>query len=75
MTATICYGPPMRIDRDEPHGEIRWCFNCRAKREFRFIVKVPMGMSYYGPEADIVCGHCRTSDGDLFPGRFREWDN
>lgn len=70
----INFGPDMKVVTDELNGEPRWCFTCRKVREFRFIVKAPTGMSYYGPEGDIKCGTCRTSDGDLFPGRFREWE-
>lgn len=70
----INFGPPMETIKDEPNGEPRWCFTCRKVREFRFIVRAPTEISYYGPEGDIKCGTCRTSDGDLFPGRFREWE-
>jgi hypothetical protein len=30
-------------------------------------------VSYYGPHASIECEHGH-SDGDIFPGRIREWD-
>lgn len=53
---------------------IRWCFACRTRQEFWFIVTAPIEPSYYGPNVDVKCGHCNTSDGDCFPGRYREWD-
>lgn len=53
---------------------VRWCFTCRRRVEFVRIVMVPDGLSYYGPTVDIRCGECSSIDGDLFPGRCREWD-
>lgn len=50
-----------------------WCFRCRKRRQFVRVVMVPNGMSYYGPTVDIRCGSCGLIDGDLFPGRYREW--
>ena len=51
----------------------RWCFVCRKRREFEYVVLVPVEMSYYGPTRRIECSQCRTVDGDLFPGAEREW--
>jgi hypothetical protein len=70
-TLTICRGPAMREIRRDDLGE-RWCFGCRARRPFVFIVSAPVEPSYYGPSGGIECdrGHY---DGDLFPGRSREW--
>lgn len=52
---------------------IKWCFQCRTRAEFHWIVMVPDGPSYYGPEAYMKCSNCDEIDGDLFPGRYREW--
>lgn len=71
--AVICCGPIMREHVRRPDGE-RWCFRCRTHRQFEYVVKVPVGESYYGPYQYIECGTCHLLDGDLFPGRFREWD-
>lgn len=62
---------PMRTIRDESEG-VKWCFRCRERVEFRFIVRAEVEPSYYEPTPDIRCvnGH---SDGDMFPGGFREW--
>lgn len=69
----INYGPATKVIVNKPDGE-RWCFVCRKRREFYYIVTAPVEPSYYGPNPDIKCGHCKTSDGDLFPGREREWE-
>lgn len=52
---------------------LRWCFRCRKRVTFTRTVHVPTDpMSYYGPHTTIECerGH---GNGDLFPGRWREW--
>jgi len=67
-------GPEMVEVVNRRDGKTRWCFVCRKRREFRYIVMAPTEPSYYGPHADIKCAHCKTSDGDLFPGREREWE-
>jgi len=53
---------------------IRWCFSCRKRVEFNQIIKIPDGMSYYGPSIEIACSSCGSIDSDLFPGRIREWE-
>lgn len=58
----------------EPDGE-RWCFRCRKRRVFEYVVTVPVDPeSWYGPGRRIECGSCGLDDGDLFPGRVREWE-
>jgi hypothetical protein len=56
----------------ETDGE-RWCFTCRKRREFMYVVTAPVGISYYGPNPSIRCGTCGAIDGDVFPGTSREW--
>ena len=69
---------PMQEIRRRPFGE-RWCFTCRKRRDFEIVVSAPIVTSiddtgaYYGPTTEIVCTHCRTTDGDCFPGTEREW--
>jgi len=70
----INFGPPMKEVVRKRNGEARYCFKCRAKREFLYTVMAPTVPDYYGPVADIRCGTCNTSDGDLFPGIQREWE-
>lgn len=50
---------------------VKWCFTCRKRHEFFWVVMAPVGMSYYGPHVEIkgVRDGCR----DLFPGWTREW--
>lgn len=69
--ATVCFGPAMEVVSEDDRGE-RWCFTCRQRRPFTLTVTAPVEPSYYGPSFSIHCdrGH---DDGDLFPGRIREW--
>lgn len=50
-----------------------WCFGCRKRTQHERVISVPDGISYYGPSVWIECGSCHLTDGDLFPGRYREW--
>ena len=65
-------GRTREIHREEL-GE-RWCFHCRKRRDFAYTVTGEIEPSYYGPNPDVKCNHCGTSDGDLFPGRERVWE-
>jgi hypothetical protein len=74
MTVYICREDLEEILREDV-GE-RWCFACRKRREFQYVVDAPVDiMSWYGPTPSIRCGECGKIDGDLFPGREREWTN
>lgn len=53
----------------QSQGE-RWCFHCRKRHEFWWVVRVPDGLSYYGPTAYME-GIGRDCT-DLFPGWTRE---
>lgn len=62
-----------RLHSEQADGEPRWCFYCRKRVSFVRQIFVPTDPeSYYGPHGAIKCerGH---SDGDLFPGQWREW--
>lgn len=48
----------------------RWCFHCRKRHEFFWVVMVPDGLSYYGPTAHM--DGVRPDCTDLFPGCYRE---
>jgi len=51
----------------------KWCFHCRKRHEFFWVVMVPDGLSYYGPSADMEgIGDWCT---DLFPGWSRECED
>ncbi|RZT66772.1 hypothetical protein EV139_0899 [Leucobacter luti] len=63
----IC-GTSMKEHSRESQGD-KWCFVCRKRHEFWWVVTVPDGLSYYGPEAGMegVAKWCS----DLFPGWVR----
>lgn len=73
VCGAIC-GEQLEETVRRPNGEERFCFVCRKKRAFEFVVLAPVDMlSYYGPTPKIECATCHTTDGDMFPGREREW--
>lgn len=72
--AVICRPNGWERIVERPDGEPRWCFRCRTQRAFIFVVEREIAPSYYGPNPGIKCSHCGLDDGDLFPGRFREWE-
>jgi hypothetical protein len=74
VSAVYVCGPRMKEVRRESVGE-RWCFVCRKRREFAFVVMDTVEMSYWGPTASVECVDRGHSDGDLFPGRCREWED
>lgn len=51
---------------------VKWCFTCRKRHEFWWVVMAPVGLSYYGPHVEIQ--GTRSGCSDLFPGWIREWD-
>lgn len=65
----ICGTDMVEYNR-HPMG-IKWCFTCRTRNEFNWIVMVPSGPSYYGPTAHSECSGCKSQDSDLFPGWYR----
>ena len=67
----VMCGTRMKEDFRRSEG-VKWCFHCRKRHEFFYVVMVPDGLSYYGPTPEIqgVTPDCS----DLFPGWFREWD-
>lgn len=73
MCGAICGERLEEIVR-RPDGLERWCFRCRTKRRFDYVVLAPVGMSYYGPTPAVECATCHLIDGDLFPGNYREWE-
>ncbi len=76
----ITWTEPLEETFRRPDGDVRWCFECRARRQFVYIVMSPIqpddpeDWSYYGPSASIRCETCDTTDSDLFPGTSREWE-
>ena len=67
----ICWTEPQReVSRTEIGP--RWCFGCRGRVTFTYVITEAIEMSYYGPIHEIRCSHCGLIDGDLFPGYERE---
>lgn len=73
IIGVICGPGEMKEIVREPHGDPRWCFTCRQRRSFEYVVTATVEPSYYAPNPSVVCATCGTDDGDMFPGRFREW--
>lgn len=71
----ICGRGAQKVVRDEKDGDERWCFKCRKRREFRFIVTAAVDWEhdYYGPSGSVRCAVCHSNDGDCFPGTYRMW--
>lgn len=72
MSVYIC-GEAMEEIHRERVG-VRWCFQCRARVEFLYIVTAPIEPSYYGPNPTIRCEPKSHIDGDCGFGGSREWE-
>lgn len=84
MTLHILSTGPHKELLREQDGEERWCFQCRKRRRFDYVISAPdfempddpadlPTAAYYGPSHRIECSHCHLLDGDMFPGRYRVW--
>lgn len=69
-------GPQMEEASRTPMGT-KWCFKCRTRAEFTWIVKAPVidwdddnsiAAATIGPYAHSECGNCKQHAGELFPG-------
>lgn len=56
-------------ERSRRSEGVRWCFSCRTRHEFWWVVMAPAGVSYYGPTAHIEGTSAQCTD--LFPGWYR----
>lgn len=65
-------GPTKVIHREAL--DTRWCFVCRKRVEFEFTLTATVEPSYYDPNPAIHCVPGHHWNGDVFPGRSREWD-
>lgn len=73
MSIHILHTPMKEVHRERVDPD-RWCFKCRKMREFHHVAHEPADTySHYGPSRKIECSVCHLIDGDLFPGRSREW--
>jgi hypothetical protein len=59
------------VEHSRRSMDVKWCFTCRKRHEFWWVVMAPDGMSYYGPHVEIQ--GARDGCRDLFPGWTREW--
>lgn len=64
----ICGTRMVEVSRDTEG--IKWCFTCRRRHEFWWVVEAPAGFSYYGPSAHME--GIKSGCSDLFPGWYRE---
>lgn len=68
-------GPVVEVSR-KPVG-VKWCFGCRKRLEYEFVVKrydVDPRDDPYGPWGAYECTRCHE-DRALFPGRERVWSS
>lgn len=79
----ICRGPVMEEASRNSMG-VKWCFKCRKRAEFNWIVMAPVidwndeasiSAAMWGPTAHSECGNCRQHAGELFPGWSYRWDD
>lgn len=78
----ICHGPQMEKTSRDPMG-VKWCFKCRKRAEFAWIVLSPVidwndeasiAAAMWGPTAFSECGNCKRHGGELFPGWTYRWE-
>ena len=69
----ICRPGRFEEIRREEIGE-RWCFLCRKRRMFVYVVVREVEPSYYDPRPSVECVDEGHVDGDCFPGWTREWE-
>lgn len=80
----ICRGPQMK-ERSRDSMGVRWCFKCRGRHEFHWIVlaadieydedgQISSSMYMAEPIAHSECLGCRKWDGQLFPGWVYRWE-
>ncbi len=78
MSVHILHTPMEAVHRSVI-AENRWCFHCRRRQTFEYVVERPICITgdetgcWYGPTRSIECAVCHTTDGDCFPGTQREW--
>lgn len=67
----ICGSGPREQIKEESAG-VKWCFVCRKRVEFTDRLMADKVPSYYDPTWVRKCSAGHT-DGDLFPGYYREY--
>jgi hypothetical protein len=85
VPVTICRGPEMKERHRDPMG-VKWCFKCRGRHEFDWIVmgadmaldddgQISPSMYMAEPTAHSECSGCGRRDGQLFPGWSYRWED
>lgn len=69
LGSVVVCGTDMKEYSRDSEGE-KWCFHCRKRHEFWWVVMAPAGISYYGPSAHME--GVKRGCSDLFPGWTRE---
>lgn len=71
---TVCAGPPA-VEHSRKSMGVRWCFKCRGRHEFAWVVKAPpidlddpAMCCLWEPYAHSECSACKQHAGELFPG-------
>lgn len=81
VPVVICRGPELEESSRESMG-IKWCFACRTRAEFEWVVKSPVidwndeasiAAAMWGPVIFAECGNCHRRDTQLFPGWEYKW--
>ena len=67
----VCGPTATEVLREESLGE-RWCFMCRKRVPFAEQLIADKEPTYYDPWFVVRCANGHP-DGDLFPGRYREY--
>ena len=79
----ICRGPRMKETHRDSMG-VKWCFKCRGRHEFHWIVMAPVidwddeasiAAAMWGPTAHSECQNCKEQAGELFPGWSYQWED
>lgn len=79
----VCRGPEMEEASRASMG-VRWCFKCRKRAEFSWVVLSPVidwddeasiAAAMWGPIAHSECGNCGRHAGELFPGWEYKWED
>lgn len=73
-TVIMCGPGPLVEKVRKPDGETRWCFQCRARVSFDYVYRDTPEPTYWGGVPSIECRERGHHNGDLFPGRYREWE-
>lgn len=52
---------------------VAYCFHCRKDTAHLQTLVETAAATYWGPKIQVNCGECGAVDGDIFPGRERNY--